>query len=65
MSSTEAEKKASVKYRKAHTMKYSLILNKRTDSDVIVWLNSQENKRGSILRAIRNEMTQCEMTKEV
>ena len=56
MACTEAEKRAVDKYRRAHTMKYSLILNKKTDADVIEWLDRVDNKRGSILRAIRAEI---------
>lgn len=56
MASSDSEKKASIKYRKAHTVKYSLILNRKTDADVIEWLDESDNKRGSVLRAIRNEM---------
>lgn len=56
MACTEAELRAVHKYRRANTMKYSLILNKKTDADVIEWLNTVDNKRGSILKAIRSQM---------
>lgn len=56
MACTDAEKRAVGKYRRTHTIKYSLILNKKTDADVIDWLNRVDNKRGSILRAIREEI---------
>lgn len=60
MACTEAEKRAVKKYRIVNTMKYSLILNKKTDADVIEWLDRVDNKRGSILRAIRAEIAKEE-----
>ena len=59
MTKVEAQRRAVSRYRRANTMKYSLILNKRTDADVIEWLNEVDNKRGSILKAIRAFMTEA------
>lgn len=56
MGCSDAEKRAVKKYRLANTVKYSLILNKKTDADVIEWLDTVDNKRGSILKAIRKEI---------
>lgn len=56
MRSVEAQRKAVHRYRVINTIKYSLILNKKTDADVIEWLNTVDNKRGSILKAIREYM---------
>ena len=54
MACTEAELKAVKKYRLANTQRYTLILNKNTDGDVIEWLEKSDNKRGSVLKAIRH-----------
>ena len=41
------------KYNKEHTIQYGLKLNKKTDADLIDWLNQQESKQGAMKAAMR------------
>lgn len=43
-------------YDTANTIKVSLKLNIKTDADIIEYLNSVENKQGTIKRLIREEI---------
>ena len=45
------------KYDTANTTKVSLKLNKKTDADIIEYLDSVENKQGTIKRLIREEIS--------
>ncbi len=45
------------KYDKANTKKVSFKLNLKTDADIIEYLDSCENKQGTIKRLIREEIT--------
>jgi len=59
--SVETNKYASQqKYDKANTVKLSLKLNKKTDEDVLTWLNSQESKQGAIKKLIRKAIKEKE-----
>lgn len=53
---TEAQKRAKAKYDQQNTVQLHFKLNKRTDSDVIEWLNSIENKQGYIKELIRADI---------
>lgn len=44
-------------YDTANTIKVSLKLNKKTDADIISYLDSVENKQGTIKQLIRNEIS--------
>ena len=44
------------KYDAANTIKVSLKLNVNTDADIIEYLNSVENKQGTIKKLIREEI---------
>ena len=44
------------RYHKAHMKLYSFRFNKRTQSDIIEHLESQENKAGYIARLIREDL---------
>ena len=44
------------KYDTANTTKVSLKLNKKTDADIIEYLDSVENKQGTIKKLIRDEI---------
>lgn len=51
-----AQVRASQRYDRANTRRISLKLNLYTDSDVLAWLEGQENKQGAIKRLIREEL---------
>lgn len=53
---SEARKRAQLKYNKAHTKQVTLRLNKRTESDIIEWLGKSDNKQGYIKALIRADM---------
>ena len=44
------------KYDQTNTIKVSLKLNIKTDADIIAYLDSVENKQGTIKQLIRNEI---------
>ena len=44
------------KYDKANTKSYRLKLNKKTDADIIAWLEQVPNKQGYIKELIRKDM---------
>ena len=44
------------KYDQENTIKVSLKLNVNTDADIIKYLNSVENKQGTIKKLIREEI---------
>lgn len=52
----EAGKRASQKYRMEKCKKITLELNKKLDEDILVWLDSQENKQGYLKQLIRADM---------
>ena len=53
---TEAQKKASKKYRKNNTVRFTLELNLKTDSDIINTLNCQRSKMGYIKDLIKKDI---------
>lgn len=44
------------KYDQTNTIKVSLKLNIKTDADIIEYLDSVDNKQGTIKQLIRNEI---------
>ena len=54
--SSEAQKRASMKYTKANTTRINLSLNNKNDADIISHLERQENKQGYIKRLIREDI---------
>lgn len=52
----EVAKKATIKYRDKNIKRMTLDLNKNTDSDIIEWLKSVDNKQGYIKDLIRADM---------
>ena len=52
---TEAQKRASAKYDKAHTKGIYLKLNTKTDADIIEFLNGVDNVQRYIKKLIRND----------
>ena len=49
-------------YDKKNTKGLYLKLNKKTDADILLWLEGQESKQGAIKRLIREEIER--MTEE-
>lgn len=60
MASTEAEKRASAKYDAANVVQINIRLNKRTDADILAFLEelriSGGSIQGTIKEALREQM---------
>ena len=54
--SSESQVRAQAKYDAAHTTRFSLKLNNKTDEDIINWLYSQTSIQGAIKELIRKEL---------
>lgn len=54
---TEAEKRASANYDKKNTKQLMLKLNKKTDADILEYLDTVSNKQGLIKELLRKHMT--------
>lgn len=50
---TKAQIKASSKYNKENLYRFSMDLNKKTDVDLIEWLNRQPSKMGAVKKVLR------------
>lgn len=57
MKTSEAQKRAVLKYDQANTKQYKLKLNLKTDADIIEYLDRLENMQGKIKELIRKEMS--------
>lgn len=56
---TETRKYSSQeKYDKINTVQVTMKLNKKTDEDILKWLNEQESKQGSIKKLIRKAINE-------
>lgn len=59
---TEAAKRSSAKYDKIHTRQIILKLNKKTDADLLAWLDEIQrtggSKQGAIKKALRRAMSE-------
>ena len=53
---TDAQKRASAKYDKENTRALMLKLNKKTDADILEYLETLDNVQGHIKMLIRCEM---------
>lgn len=53
---SDAQKRAVAKYDAENTKSFLLKLNKKTDADIIAFLENQPNKMGYIKHLIRNNM---------
>ena len=51
---TQAQKEASARYDAKNTVQIKLKLNKKTDADILEWLDGCGNKQGFIKDLIRN-----------
>ena len=56
MSPSDAQRKAAAKYQKENIKRVVLKLNKRTDADILVWLDGIDNKQGMIKGIIRKHI---------
>lgn len=54
--STEAQKRASMKYTAKNVQHFNMALNKATDSDILQRLAEQSNKQGYIKALIRADI---------
>lgn len=66
MAVSEAQKKASEKYKKENTKQYKLMLSLKYDTDIIAMLDSVENRQGYLKSLIRADIVRAnsEKTKE-
>lgn len=66
MAISEAQKKASEKYKKENTKQYKLMLSLKYDADIIAMLDSVENRQGYLKSLIRADIARAnsEKTKE-
>lgn len=55
--SSEAQKRASLKYQEKNVIQISLKLNRVTDADIIALLETAENKQGLIKELLRKSLT--------
>lgn len=53
MTASKAQLRAQAKYDKDNTVQVKLKLNKKTDADIISWLDDISNKQGYIKELIR------------
>lgn len=56
MTVSKAQLRAQAKYDKDNTVQVTLKLNKKTDADIIEYLNSCTNKQGYIKELIRTDI---------
>ena len=54
---SEAQKRATLKWKKENIRRIELNFNKETDSDILEVLDAQENKQGFVKELIRQWMT--------
>lgn len=54
--STQAQKRASIKYDALNTTRLYIRLNNKTDSDILEHLDQIENKQGYVKDLIRKDM---------
>lgn len=53
---TDAQKRASIKWDAENQKKYTLKLNKFYDRELIEWMQSRENKNGTMKEALEKMM---------
>ena len=59
MAISEAQKKASDKYKKENTKQYKLMLSLKYDTDIIAVLDSVENRQGYLKSLIRADIARA------
>lgn len=52
------------RYNYKNIVQISLALNRKTDADILAWLDQKENKQGYIKQLIRNDLTLCRIDKK-
>lgn len=57
MKTSEAQKRAVLRYDQKNTKHYGFKLNRKTDADIIEYLDSVENVQGLIKELLRKEMS--------
>lgn len=60
--STEAQIRAAAKYDKTNTKLIQMKLNKKTDADILEFLDTLENRQGYIKELIRKDMAGVQAT---
>lgn len=53
---SEAQKRSCIKYEKEHLTRIAMSINNNTESEIIEWLNKQDNKQGYIKALILADM---------
>ena len=53
---TEAQKRATLKYKKENIKRVEINLNRETDADIIGFLEGLDNVQGEIKRLVREEI---------
>ena len=53
---TDAQKRATIKYEKSNIKRVVLKLNKKTDADIIDYLDQQKNVNGKLKDIIRKKI---------
>lgn len=59
-----AHNRAAAKYDAENTVQVRMKLNRKTDEDIIVWLNSQDNRQGYLKALIRADIRRQEQQDE-
>lgn len=54
------ETAAKIAWVRENTKQIKLKLNKRTDADIIEWIDKQASKQGAIKKAIRKQIEEAE-----
>lgn len=56
MAISEAQKRATKKYEAENCVRLNLKLNKKTDADILAWLEAEQNVQGYIKSLIRKDI---------
>lgn len=56
MTTSKAQIRASMKYEKENKVQIKLTVNKKTEAELLVWIESQDNKQGYIKSLIHADM---------
>ena len=57
---TESQKQASIRYHKKNIVNLIVGLNRKTDADLLEFLNTQPNKAGLVKKLLRKEMNRSQ-----
>lgn len=56
MATSEAQIRASMKYEKENKVQIKFTVNKRTEAELLAWIEAQDNKQGYIKSLILADM---------